>query len=307
MKVAAIDIGTNSSRLLIVDVKNAANFKVLKRDLITTRLGAGVDQNKKLKTKAINRVVQAVGEFNKAIKNRDVQNVKIVGTSALRDVKNSHQLINEIQKKFNYELEVISGLKEARLIYQGVKTDISFSKFLLIDIGGGSTEFIQKNNQKVKYKSLNLGAVRITENNIPKPEDKLTKKQINSIKNKVINHLNNSLNDDWQCSKAVGVGGTITTACAVKYKLKEYNSQIVHKSVLTSKDVGEILYKLASLKINQRRNINGLQPERADIIAGGLIILKTILDYFNLNSIFISENDILLGIVREIIKHQIKF
>ncbi|MGM0409803.1 MAG: Ppx/GppA phosphatase family protein [Bacillota bacterium] len=301
MRIAAIDVGTNSTRLLIIDYKNE-KFKVLKRELITTRLGEGVDQNHILTNKAIKRGLDALKYFDELITKYEVVETRVVGTSALRDVKNSQDFLDKIEKNLSFNLEIISGKKEAKYIYQGVRSDFKEKDFLTLDIGGGSTEFIWQKNNNIIEESLDIGAVRLTERNVLNPESSLTNSEYSAIKKDILKVIKNSKINDIISSKIVGVGGTITTLGAMDLKLSEYQSEKIHLYSLQKVNVDKLLNKLINSTLKERKKMNGLNPKRADIIIAGAIILKVIMDEFNFSEIIISERDILFGLINEVIK-----
>ncbi|MFW6270096.1 MAG: Ppx/GppA family phosphatase [Bacillota bacterium] len=297
MKAASIDIGTNSSRLLIVDYIDS-NYKIISQKLITTRLGTGVDKNKLIKEKAIDRLLKALNKFQQEINKYQVKKVKMIGTSALREVKNADSLIELIYNKTGYKLEIIDGLKEAEYTYRGVSIDLPFDNFMIIDIGGGSTEFIWKEEQ-VNFESLNIGAVRMTERFISDPETELNKLEKEQIEQFVAGKLEKRF--ERKKLRAVGVGGTITTSGAIDLKLDKYNRKKIHKYTLKFKVVLSLLNKLSQMNIKEREEVTGLNPERADIIVAGISILKQIMEFFGFEEIVISEKDLLFGIIRGLI------
>lgn len=301
MKFAAVDVGTNSTRLLIVEYENG-NYQVLERDLVITRLGEGVDENNLLKKEAIKRTVNALEKYDKKINDYEVKSTKVVGTSALRDVKNKENFTRLLQKNTKLNLQVISGTEEAQYIYRGVKTDLCNKDFLIIDIGGGSTEFIWEKENKVIEKSLDIGAVRLTERVINNSKKPLSKKEYNILKKEINNILVNENIDKLKTKKLIGVGGTITTLAAMNLKLKMYSSEKIHKHVLTKDKADKIFGKLAKRNFYKRKEIAGLNEKRADIITAGAAILKFIMEIINIGEIQISERDILFGLINEAIE-----
>ncbi|MFW5976710.1 MAG: Ppx/GppA family phosphatase [Bacillota bacterium] len=298
MKIASIDIGTNSSRLLIVDYKNK-NYNILSQKLITTRLGEEVDKNKYIKKSAINRLLAALKVFKKEIERYKVKKVKMVGTSALRDVSNSSEIKDLIYEKVGLKLNIIGGLKEAEYTYKGVWLDLPFKNFMIIDIGGGSTEFIWKTN-KLNFKSLDLGAVRLTEKFITDVETEITNKEKTKIKKFVQKNLKENINKRLnKTTRAVGVGGTITTLGTIDLELEEYKRDKIHKYILKTVNISRILDKMIHMNLKCRKKIKGLNPDRADIIVTGVIILEVILRFFKFNQIIISENDLLFGLIQD--------
>lgn len=296
MRAAAIDIGTNSCRLLIAENKSNKSFDILNRKLEITRLGEGVDQNRLLKEKAVSRVFKTLKKYRKIIDKLKVDKVRVIGTSALRDVKNSYLLTDKISK-LDLELEIISGEKEAELNYLGAASNLD-ENFLLIDIGGGSTEFIWPTTSDINFKSLDIGCVRMTEKFISNPKDKISLLTLKNIQNYVEDLLKKELILNKKF-KVKGVGGTITTAAAVKLALEKYDSNKIENLKLRYSELENIITKLADLELQAREKIKGLQPKRADIIVAGLVILKTILDYINSKELYVSDHDLLYGLLKE--------
>lgn len=301
MKVAAIDIGTNSTRLLIVDYKNGT-YTVLERDLIISRLGEGVDKNKYLNDKAIERTVTALEKYDKKIKKYNVKKVKIVGTSALRDVKNKNDFINLLKKRTSFKINIISGNQEAKYIYKGVKTDIKSNDFLIVDIGGGSTEFIWKNQKEIVEKSLDIGAVRLTERIVEDSKKALSNKEQKKLQKEINQALNKENINKYKAKKLIGVGGTITTLAAMNLGLEKYDSGKIHQYLLLKEDIEQLFNKLSKSNISERKNMKGLNESRADIITAGAIILELIMEIVDINKITVSERDILYGLINEAIE-----
>lgn len=243
--------------------------------------------------------MEALRKYYKIIKKHEVKKVRIIGTSALRDVRNSEQLVHLIKNKFNFKLEIIDGIKEAELTYRGVNIDLPFEKFMIIDIGGGSTEFIWK-LEEINFESLNLGAVRMTERYIENPEQRISENEYKKIKENTKNIIDKNFQKKYLNLPLIGVGGTITTAGAINLEMEKYNPDQLHHYVLKYDDIKNILSQILKSDIQERKNIIGLQPQRADIIGAGLIILVTTMEFLEKESIKISENDILWGMIEEI-------
>lgn len=296
LKAAAVDIGTNSCRLLIAEANSNNSLKILNRAIKITRLGEGVEQTKLLKKEAVKRVIDVLKQYKNIIKKHEVEKIKIVGTSVLRDVKNPELLIDKIND-LGLKIEIISGNKEAELNYLGAVSDLS-SDFLLIDIGGGSTEFIWTANSKINFKSLDIGCVRMTENFISAPDKKIKNQEINDIANYVKDFLKKELALKKKFT-IKGVGGTITTLAAVKLALTTYDNKKIENLKVDVNELEKILNNLSQLDLENRKKVKGLQPERADIITAGLVILKTILNHFGSDEIYVSDHDLLYGILKK--------
>ncbi|MFP4198218.1 MAG: Ppx/GppA family phosphatase [Halanaerobium sp.] len=296
LRAAAVDIGTNSCRLLIGERNQNSSLNILARRLEITRLGEGVDQNKKLKAGAVERVYKALKKFRAIIDHYQVEKVRVIGTSALRDVDNA-ELLTDRLSELDFELEVISGKKEAELNYKGAVSNLE-NNFLLIDIGGGSTEFIWSEDGEIKFKSLDIGCVRMTEKFVSAPENQFKAEAAKNITNYTADLLaaNLEFTGDF---KIRGVGGTITTLASIRLGLKAFESSKIEDLKITIEELENIISRLSKLNLKNRKKVIGLQPQRADIIIAGLIILKEILNYVDSNELSVSDQDLLYGLVKE--------
>lgn len=301
MRIAVIDIGTNSCRLLILNYTNN-ELTVLKQGLTITRLGEGVDSTGSLKEMAMNRVEVALENYAVELKNYGVKKAKIVGTSALRDVNNASILLDRVYRKIGLRIEIISGEEEAAYNYQGVMFDLVDDNFILIDIGGGSTEFIWQDSDSIKYKSLNIGSVRMTERHLKDTSRSIFDNELLAIEQDISKTIIEKLNIKKNSLQAVGLGGTITTLAAVNQKLLDYDPDKIHNYRLTYGEIDDIKQELSGMTLQQRKSVPGLQPGRADVIIAGTVILQVIMKKLSLDEIIVSEHDILYGLAKEIVE-----
>ncbi|MBO8159759.1 Ppx/GppA phosphatase family protein [Thermosyntropha sp.] len=284
MRCAAIDLGTNSCRLLIAEIKDGKLFSVL-RDLQTTRLGENLIQTGKISKAAIDRTCVALNSFKKAIEDNNVASYRAIATSAVREAENQKEFIDTVLNKCGIKVEVITGEKEAFLSYLGVEKGLKLqNKPMVVDLGGGSTEFILGKDFMI---SLPLGAVRATEAD-------MNRKEMRDILKPLIDSGIN-----FKPHPLVCVGGTATTLVAIKLKLKEYSYSLVHGQLLTYEDIAEIYELLASLPLEERKKLPGLQPARADIIPKGVLAVLVIMEILNKDKIVVSESDLMEGIIWE--------
>ncbi len=298
MRLGAIDVGTNSCRMLVVDC-NEGEIREIRRDLKITRLGEGVDHNKKLTERAINRALIAISSFVKEMRSLEVKRIKINGTSALRDVNNSYKLLNAVEKETGCKLDIISGEEEAHLNYIGVASSDN-SDDLIIDIGGGSTEFIWLDNDRINYKSLNMGSVRMTERSINNSRKPVTNGELLAIEKDVKELLNHKIAGKISnAEKAIGLGGTITTIAAIDQGMTEYDHNKIQDYIIEIETIKEIRDSLGNKTLIQRKKVNGLQAGRADIIIAGIQILYVIMDILDIKEILVSEHDLLYGTIKE--------
>ncbi|QEK11088.1 Ppx/GppA family phosphatase [Crassaminicella thermophila] len=301
MKMGAIDIGTNSMRIFIAKIENGCIVEGFK-DLRTTRMGENVDETGRLSMDAINRNIDALKEFIKIAKKEGIKYMPIIATSAVRDAKNKETFIKRAKEEVGAKIEVITGEREAALGFFGVLRGLKEKNknILVIDIGGGSTEFIFGNESGIKHLvSINVGAVRMTEKFIT--TDPICKKDTDNMIKAIDNMLEKTIYQlgKFKIDKVIGIGGTVTTIAAVAQKLEVYDREKIHNYELRKDEVKMILNQFLSKNLKERKQIVGLQPKRADIIPAGTIILDRILTGLNIDDIKISEYDNLEGLVFE--------
>ena len=300
MRVGTIDIGTNSMRLLIADYKNN---KIENREkyINTTRIGQGVDKEGYITEEAMQRNLKALKEFSDKCKEEKCEKVYCMGTSALRDSKNGQDFVNRAKELTNIDVKIICGDEESNLGFMGVLEGTDGNKkddILVIDIGGGSTEFIIGNEEGIKFcKSENVGALRMTEKFIT--TDPISDEEFNAMTDFIEETISSTLDNvkHMHISKLVGIGGAITSLSAMNQQLEVYSMEKVHNSVVTKKDLEKILQNLKNMTLNDKKTIKGLQPKRADIITAGVKILHIIMKKLEFETIVISEYDNLEGLL----------
>ena len=305
---ASIDIGTNSCRLLIAEVqRNNENIifkKEIYKDLEIVKLGEDVNMNKFLKEEAIERTLRCLKKYKEIIDKYSIEEKNIIyfATSATRDANNRDYFIKKVFDETKIKINCISGNEEAYINFKGVISsfDKNFKENILVfDIGGGSTEFTLGNIDGIKKKrSLNIGSVRITEKFFLNNEV-YNYCEENRIKAKEWVKENLKGLKDFKDTNftLIGVAGTTTTQVSVKEKMEVYDSEKIHLSNFTSKEINDNL-DLFIKNIN-KQEIKGLDPKRKDVIIGGTIILKEILEYFEKDFVIVSENDNLMGAILE--------
>ena len=301
-RAAAIDFGSNSSRLLIAEFNNG-EINVIYQRLITTRLAKSIDENQILDLESINKTIEAVKSFNEKMKEYNVKKYRTAGTSALRDAKNSDEFVDSLKNKTGINLDIVSGAKEAELTYIGVTFDNKNNESMIIDIGGGSTEFINLVNGVPKAVSLDIGAVRFTERFIDDPSLIISKSDQEMIITETSNYLKNHFKS-IKNSNLVGVGGTITTLAAIDKGITHFDPRKIEGYILDKISVNNIINKLSNMKINKRKKVDGLQKDRADIIISGSLILEAIFEFFSVEDIKVSNKDLLYGLIIEIFENE---
>jgi len=286
MRVGVVDLGTNSTRLLVAEVDDGHVEEVARHTQIT-RLGEGVDERRKLLPLPIARVRNVLADYRRELEELGAERVLAIGTSAIRDAENGEAFLGEIEWSYGFATRLLSGSDEAQLTRRGVANGRELGDdTLVLDVGGGSTELITARERT----SLDLGSVRLTERHIH--SDPPTDDELEAAARAVRDELP-SLEPDG----AIGVAGTITTLAALE--LGGYDPQRVHGYRLSREGVGAQLDRLASLPLAQRRELAGLEPERAPVIVAGAVIVREVLDRYGLAGLEVSERDILHGAALE--------
>lgn len=296
MKIGAIDIGTNSMRLLTTDlIDNKLTNR--KKYVNTTRIGQGVDENGFITEEAMERNINALKEYHDKCLDYGCEKIYCMGTSALRDSKNRSEFIKRSKDEAGIDVNVVDGEIEAKLGFSGVTNGIDKEgDILVIDIGGGSTEFIFGNKEGIERNvSINIGALRLTEKYLSEGYSDSAFSDMRKFINEQIKDIVSYLNEkEIEC--VCGIGGTITSLSAVNQNLEVYSMEKVHGSVITREEVQKMMDKFVSCSDEERKHINGLQPKRADIIAAGTEILICIMDNLSKKEVVVSEYDNLEGI-----------
>lgn len=296
MRVASIDIGTNTILLLIAEV-GGEKIKPLFEMETVVRLGEGVQENGILTKEAMSRGIETLSQYLERCQAMKVQKIFAVGTSALREAKNSAEFLRLVKEKLNLSIEVISGEEEARLSFLAVSKDLMEvnEPILVVDVGGGSTEFILgRGNQINQWISLPLGSVRFTEQFLrsdPVQEEgwKTMEKRIRELFVKIPH--------SHEPSSMVAVGGTATTLASVEQGLEEFIPQKIHHFVLRKEALKNQLFLYQSKMIEERKKIPGLPAARADVILAGGTILYLAMEELNCPSVLISCHGVRYGLL----------
>ncbi len=286
MRVGVVDLGTNSTRLLIADVDGERVAEV-ERHTEITRLGEGVDGRRKLLPLPIARVRNVLTEYRRALERLGAERVLAIATSAVRDAENGEAFLGEVEWSYGFTTRLVTGEEEADLTLRGVGSDRPLDEgTLVLDVGGGSTELITTDERT----SLDIGSVRLTERHLH--SDPPTAEELQAAARAV-----RELVPPLEPSGAIGVAGTITTLAALE--LGAYDPERVHGYSLSREAVGRQLERLASLPLAERRELPGLEPERAPVIVGGALIVREVLDHYGLGGLEASERDLLHGAALE--------
>ena len=297
MRVAAIDCGTNSIRLLIADVQGE-NFREVIREMEIVRLGQGVDQTGEFHPDAIARTLAAVDKFALEITRRGVEKIRFCATSATRDATNRDLFIEGVKSRLGIAPDVISGEEEARLSFAGATKDLtdSLAPFLVIDIGGGSTEFVIGNRNVESAKSVNIGCVRMAERHLK--SDPVTISEIESARKDIKTAITeaNQVVDIKSAKSLIAVAGTATTVAAAALDLPQYDRYAIHLSRISATKTHEVSEMFLKMNRSQRAALGYMHPGRVDVIGAGSLVLSEIVKAVGANEFIACESDILDGI-----------
>ncbi len=295
-----VDMGTNSTRLLVADVEDG-EVKELERRSTVTRLGRGVDTSKQLATEAIEDVASAVGEYIKLYQPLEPDVILALATSAVRDAENSGAFIAELRERFALNARILTGEEEARLTYVGaVVGRPPPDGTLVIDIGGGSTEIVVGSGREMTFHtSLQLGTVRHTERHIR--NDPATASELEALAEDIRKQLFAELAaaDFFEIHTGIAVAGTPTSLAAIDQELDPYDPERVHGYVLSLDAIQHMYSMLSGKSLEERLKVPGLHPGRAPTIVAGVVILIQAMRAFGLQEIEVSEHDILYGAALE--------
>ena len=295
-RVAAVDIGTNSTRLLVADVESG-RVQDIERETRVTRLGEGVDTRHRLLPVPVARVRNVLSDYRRLLESHGAERTLAIATSAIRDADNGEAFLGEVEWSYGFVTRLLSGHDEAMMMFRGVTSERPLDTgTVIVDIGGGSTELVAGGPEGVSWHdSLDIGSVRLTERFLA--SDPPTDAELVSCAAAVRALLAERVPDEIRSAtrSAVGVAGTITSIAALALGLEEYDRDRVHGFELTADALRKQLNRLASLPVAERRQLRPLDPDRAPVIVGGAVIARETLEFFELDAMEISERDILDG------------
>lgn len=302
-RYAAIDIGTVTCRMLVVDV-GESGLHELTREYVITNLGEGVDATGELKPEAIDRVVRAIDGFlavrdSLSTPDHPVVRTVAVATSAARDARNAADFAARLRER-GIELSVIPGAREAALSFSGASIDFSGERLMVVDVGGGSTEVVMGMGgvEPVCAHSFNVGCRRVTEKFLasdpPAPEELARARAW--IREQMASWFADQAKEAASLERVVAVAGTATTVVSIRERMETYDSSRVHKARVSRQDLLEVYERLAALPLSKRMQVVGLDPKRAPVMVAGLLILLEVLDFAGVDAFTVSETDILHGI-----------
>lgn len=303
-KLAVIDVGSNTVRLLVIEALDAENYKIIDQAQEITRLGQGLSEGKPFLPQAQERTVKVLQKFCQRARDLNAQKIWALGTSAMRRASNAAKFISHVQETCGLDLEVVSGQDEARITLQGVETAIQLKdkRYLMIDIGGGSTEFILSDgHSKIeKLCSIELGAVSLTEKFIP--HDPPHQDEFDKMINYLHQQLSPVLKEFSPVTKVVGTAGTITTLAAIAQQMKTYEPSKINNFILRESQIIALLDNFKNQPLASRQQITGLEAKRADIIIAGTTILLVSMKELKINKILVSDAGFREGIMVELLK-----
>ncbi len=298
-RIAAIDIGTNSMRLMLCEIVGNSIAKK-EKELMVTRIGKDVSKTGLITEKSFARNIDALKYFKNKADRYGAEEVFTIATSAVRDALNGEAFAADAKNQAGVEVRIITGEEEAELGLKGVMSEIENPQenVLVIDIGGGSTELVLGSKDKIDYSvSIPAGTVRMTEqfitgNPISNEDTANLKEKLNMIFKEPLEYLN-----EKKIDRIIAIGGTATTVAAIFHGLSIYDPSIVHNTIINISFVDDTFRMLKDMPVQARCDVKGLQKERADVIPAGIYILKHLIEGLKKDSLTISENDNLEGII----------
>jgi exopolyphosphatase/guanosine-5'-triphosphate,3'-diphosphate pyrophosphatase len=297
MRVAAIDCGTNSLRLLIADI-DGNSFREVHRDMQVVRLGQGVDQNKAFAPEAIERTLAMTQQYASVIRGKGVDRLRFCATSATRDATNRDLFIDGIQKILGIKPEVIPGTEEAALSFMGATKELGqeLSPFLVVDIGGGSTEFVLGDSDVQSAKSVNIGCVRMSERHLTSQPP--TPKQIAAATIDIDAAIMDAgMSVPFKDAQTlIAVAGTATTVAAAALELETYDRYAIHLSRIPAEKVHAVASMFAAMSREEIAALGYMHPGRVDVITSGSLVLSRVMQLTGATEFVASESDILDGI-----------
>jgi len=302
MRVGVVDVGTNSVRILVADGDGTA-LGDLERDLTITRLGEGVDRDRLLGAGPLRRTVAAIAGYVERSRAHNAEAIRIIATSAVRDAANRDDFVDAVRRTTDIEPVILTGDQEARLGFLGATIDVAApGPYLVVDIGGGSTELVRGTTDAERFISLDIGSVRLSERHIhndpPKPDE------LDAVAADADNHLGEAARTlgDQDAKTMLGLAGTITSVAAIALGLDGYDRDAIHHSRLTSGQIADVRARLTAMTSEERRALPAMPPGREDVIVAGVVILERVMHRFGSDACLVSETDILDGVALDVMR-----
>lgn len=299
-RLAGVDIGTLNCRLLIADLLPSGQLIEIRSERRILRLGEGVDQTKQLSVVAMDRVLQCLKEWREMIDASHVDAAAAVATSAVRDAKNRDEFLDRVKREAGFEVELISGVEEARRTMLGIRSGLSpdVTDVLALDIGGGSTEFIlDRSGQKLAVRSIDIGVVRLCERLLL--HDPPTDGEVHKAREWVARETKAAVirMGNYQTATFVGTAGTITSLAAMAQKLPVYEPARIHNYMLKLDTIRELGQTLLGRNKAARVGLPGLEKGREEFIAAGAIIIRTVMETLGVSAVLVSELGLREGVL----------
>jgi exopolyphosphatase/guanosine-5'-triphosphate,3'-diphosphate pyrophosphatase len=296
-RLAAVDVGTNSTRLLVADVAGGAMVAEHAREMVITRLGKGVDRTGRFDPDALARTLEVLAVYAETCRRLGVTRRRVVATSATRDAADRRAFLDGVRDRLGVDAEVLTGEAEAALTYRGATADLPGDRpTLVVDIGGGSTELILGHGARARAMvSLDIGCVRLFERHLR--GDPPAAAEVAALRADVAAHLDSvtAVVDPAAADRVVGVAGTVTTVAAIALGLDAYDPRRIHRSTIAAADVAATADKLAAMTVAERAAMPVMARGREDVIAAGALLLDELVQRFQIREVIASEADILDG------------
>ena len=298
-RLAAFDVGTNSTRLLVADVEGGVIVATQAREMVITRLGKGVDRTGQFDPAALARTLEVLAGYAETCRRLGVEARRLVATSATRDAADRQVFLDGVHDLLGVEAEVLTGQAEAATTYRGATTGLAGEQAtLVVDIGGGSTEFILGDGTSAKAMlSLDIGCVRLFERHLH--GDPPAAAEMAALRADVAAHLARvaEVLDPAAADRVVGVAGTVTTVTAIALGLDAYDPGRIHHQALDAAEIGAVAAKLAAMTVAERAAMPVIAKGREDVLAAGALLLDELVHRFAIPAVIASETDILDGVL----------
>jgi len=292
--VAAIDCGSNSTRLLISEVKNGELKKIYKTHNVT-KTSEGLEESRDISEDSKKRLFKTLRAYLKEIEKYDTNQILCIGTAVFRDAENSEEIIEQIKQKFNLEIRVITGEEEGQLTSVGVLSDQGLDdNLLIVDIGGRSTELIYDQQNKINVNSLNFGVVSLNESYLKENPTNSNEETL------AIEFINNNLDsfEDFSNRTLIGVAGTFTSIASIFLDQKKYNDEEIHLKTIDYEWIESFYNKLKLMTVSQIiGKHNSLDPKRGKTLTSGALLVYSLMKKFEINELKVSKSDILEGLI----------
>jgi exopolyphosphatase/guanosine-5'-triphosphate,3'-diphosphate pyrophosphatase len=299
MRLASIDIGTNTVLMLIADIQRNGSLNVVKDEHFIGRLGKGVDEHGIIQKETFHRIHDILSQLKNIADSFDIKRISACGTSALRDAENRQEFIDFIKEKLAIEIRILSGKEEAELTYLGAVSEYLSSadskNYAVLDIGGGSTEIVIGSGARVtSSNSIDIGSVRLTERILKNnPPSDIALMNAGRLVRDYLQKIQSLL----PTTNIIGVAGTLTTLAALDLRIPEFDKNLVNRHTLTIEAIDRIFQELRPLTLDLLKSYPQIHPSRADILLAGIIILRETLRKVNLSKITVSDRGLRYGIV----------